>query len=174
MIQIETIQTIVPKHDHSVCAASLTMHLEITAPLYWWREFGSHHFFLSDPAIRHVMNKILEKELTLEDFSCEMIFNNVYGVYNYDYFKGLISQLNANRKKYLETKDKVCLWQIVQLLPSSYIQKQSCLLDCRDLSIFYRRWKDHDLTECRKFWQWIDDLPHIDVIRQMAATYEKL
>ena len=119
------------------------------------------------------MHKIAAKEFTLEDFSCEHLFINED---DYDLTKrmrvsscqqlllGTIAVLNASRNKYLETKDKDYWWQMIQLLPSSYNQKRTVMLNYEVLANIYKSRKTHKLDEWREFCAWIETLPYHEII----------
>ena len=76
----------------------------------------------------------------------------------------VINALNYNRKKYLETKDKTYWWQMIQLLPSSYNQKRTIMLNYEVLSSMYKQRKNHKLDEWREFCEWIKTLPCSELI----------
>ena len=104
------------------------------------------------------MHKIHEKEFTIDDFSYEKL---------YDPFGDLrptVDRLNVYRERYLETKDKNDWWQIIQLLPSSYNQKRTVMMNYEVLANIYKSRKDHKLDEWREFCKWIETLPYHEII----------
>ena len=112
------------------------------------------------------MHKIAEKEFTLEDFSCEHLFDfcpdcdtDSATVLQYT-----IGWLNYCREKYLETKDKEYWWQLIQLLPSSYNQRRTIMLNYEVLANIYKSRKAHKLDEWRVFCAWIESLPYHEII----------
>ena len=119
------------------------------------------------------MHKIAEKEFTLDDFSCEHLFIDED---DYDLTKrmrvsscqqlllGTIAVLNASRNKYLETKDKDYWWQMIQLLPSSYNQKRTVMLNYEVLANIYKSRKNHKLDEWRELCKWIESLSYSELI----------
>lgn len=119
------------------------------------------------------MHKIAAKEFTLDDFSHEHLFIDED---DYDLTKhmrvsscqqlllGTIAVLNASRNKYLETKDKTYWWQMIQLLPSSYNQKRTVMLNYEVLANIYKSRKTHKLDEWREFCAWIETLPYSELI----------
>ena len=119
------------------------------------------------------MHKIHEKEFTLDDFSHEHLFIDED---NYDLTKrmrvsscqqlllGTIAVLNASRNKYLETKDKDYWWQMIQLLPSSYNQKRTVMLNYEVLTNMYKSRKNHKLDEWHDFCDWVTTLPYSELI----------
>ena len=116
------------------------------------------------------MHKIHEKEFTLEDFSCEHLFHNVNDTeiwLNIDFLNVLdnvIFYLNKARELYLKTKDKKYWWQMIQLLPSSYNQKRTVMLNYEVLHNIYISRKAHKLDEWRDFCKWIESLPYSELI----------
>ena len=100
------------------------------------------------------MHKIQEKEFTLEDFSCEHLVTASLACLN-----ATIEQLNWCRESFLETKDKGCWWQMIQLLPSSYNQTRNVMMNYEVLANIYKSRKNHKLNEWREFCQWIESLP---------------
>ena len=121
------------------------------------------------------MHKIHEKELTLEDFSCEYLIDEPYfGIENPtvtgDYFNPAdvmqieINMLNHCRELYLLSKDKKYWWQMIQLLPSSYNQKRTVMLNYEVLANIYKSRKNHKLDEWRTLCKWIESLPYSELI----------
>ena len=121
------------------------------------------------------MHKIAAKEFTLEDFSCEhlnddcMACNVVYGDHSdyltsLDILKYTTEGLNCWRRKYLTTKNKEDWWQMIQLLPSSYNQRRTVMLNYEVLANIYKSRKDHKLDEWRDFCKWIKTLPYSELI----------
>lgn len=105
------------------------------------------------------MHKIAAKEFTLEDFSCEHLDD-----VSQDTFIYIISQLEYDRKLYIKTKDKKYWWQMIQLLPSSYNQKRTIMLNYEVLANIYKSRKDHKLDEWHVFCDWIENLPYGELI----------
>lgn len=112
------------------------------------------------------MHKIHAKEFTLEDFSCEHLFNaSDVDIYSMNALKMTIDALNAARKKYLETKVKDYWWQMIQLLPTSYNQKRTVMLSYEVLVNMYNSRNNHKLDEWRvDFINWIKELPYSEII----------
>ena len=126
------------------------------------------------------MHKISSKEFTLEDFSCEHLFSNdadyedTFDLFNdngvdstccpTDFMKMTCDILNFYRVRYLETKDKKYWWQMIQLLPSSYNQRRTVMLNYEVLTNIYKSRKDHKLDEWREFCKWIATLPYSELI----------
>lgn len=146
--------------DHSKFLRMINVTVDITAPLYWWKEFDTYKV----GTVRNscsTMHKIHSKEFTLDDFSCEHLTTDSMLT-----FGMLISELNHNREDFLETKDKGCWWQMIQLLPSSYNQRATVQLNYAVLrGIYHSDRKHHKLDEWREgFMQWIESLPYSELI----------
>ena len=123
------------------------------------------------------MHKIAAKEFTLDDFSCEHLFkeDDVGGMYYLttdeeeftasDVLKVIIEALNTYRDMYLQTKDKKYWWQMIQLLPSSYNQKRTVMLNYEVLANIYKSRRNHKLDEWSiGFMEWIESLPYSELI----------
>ena len=143
---------------HAKYRRMITVYCDITAPLYWWKEFDTYKVGTVANSCS-TMHKIHEKELTLEDFSTEhLIETSLLG------FKNMIDYINTCRKAYLETKDKKYWWQMIQLLPSSYNQKRTVMLNYEVLANIFKYRKSHKLDEWVEFCQWIKNLPYSEII----------
>lgn len=153
--------------DHRKFMRMITVYMDITAPLYWWKEFDTYKVGTVANSCS-TMHKIHEKEFTIDDFSYEHLT-----VYNHDGeicrdFKGtledLIDELNIARKLFIETKDKTWWWQMIQLLPSSYNQKRTVMLNYEVLANIYKSRKNHKLDEWQYFCKQIENLPYSELI----------
>ena len=143
--------------DHRKFMRMITVYVDITAPLYWWKEFDTYKVGTVANSCS-TMHKIAEKRFEREDFSIEHIHN--FSEHHWMVcMDNIISSLNVAREKYLETKDKNYWWQMIQLLPSSYNQKRSVMLNYEVLANMYKSRKNHKLDEWRDFCKWIEDLP---------------
>ena len=154
--------------SHSKYRRMMTVYVDILAPLYWWKEFDTYKIATVANSCS-TMHKIHEKEFTLEDFSHEHLLSAVDGTDEYYspwFFMGMIcGVLNRYRTLYLETKDKRYWWQLIQLLPSSYNQKRTVMLNYEVLANIYHDRKNHKLDEWREFCEWIRDyLPYSKLI----------
>ena len=141
--------------DHRKFMRMITVYVDITAPLYWWKEFDTYKVGTVANSCS-TMHKIAEKEFTLEDFSTEHLFDrygdpsmnlNYGGKHPIDMMFDLIHTLNHFRLWYLEIKDKKYWWQMIQLLPSSYNQKRTVMMNYEVLANIYKSRKDHELDE---------------------------
>lgn len=138
--------------DHSKFMRMINVTLDITAPLYWWKEFDTYKV----GTVRNscsTMHKIHSKEFTIDDFSYEHLATLQVIFY-------LINELNFHRKKFLETNHKHYWWQMIQLLPSSYNQRATVQLNYAVLRNMYHSRKNHKLDEWRDFCKWIETLPY--------------
>lgn len=153
--------------DHGKFLRMITVTWDITAPLYWWKEFDTYKVGTVANSCS-TMHKIHAKEFTLEDFSCEhLIRYEEDGELHRDWLgdlEDLIDDLNFAKKKFLETRDKKYWWQMIQLLPSSYNQKRTVQLNYAVLKTIYFARKDHKLDEWHTFCDWILSLPYFKEI----------
>jgi hypothetical protein len=145
----------------------LTVIADITAPLYWWKEFDTYKVGTVANSCS-TMHKIAAKEFTMDDFSHEHLAElpvKSGGLINYAViFEVVIAALNSAREMYLETKDKVHWWQMIQMLPSSYNQRRTVQLNYEVLAGIYPKRKDHKLDEWHDFCDWIKSLPYSELI----------
>ena len=149
--------------DHRKFMRMITVYVDITAPLYWWKEFDTYKVGTVANSCS-TMHKIHTKEFTSGDFSHEHLFNSLgNGMYK-DQLLLTIGCLNYARKLFLETKDKKYWWQMIQLLPSSYNQKRTVMLNYEVLANMYKSRKNHKLDEWREFCEWIESLPYSELI----------
>lgn len=164
--------------DHRKFMRMITVYLDITAPLYWWKEFDTYKVGTVANSCS-TMHKIAEKEFTLENFSCEHLLSYwgeekvnptiIYPCTPMQHLNQTIACLNVCRKKYLETKDKKYWWQMIQLLPSSYNQKRTVMLNYEVLSNMYKSRRNHKLDEWHTFCDWIESLPYSALITGTAV-----
>lgn len=154
--------------DHRKFMRMITVYVDITAPLYWWKEFDTYKVGTVANSCS-TMHKIADKEFTLEDFSCEHLISDeaipcrVYSAKSM--MEATVNNLNTFRKLYLETQDKKYWWQMIQLLPSSYNQKRTVMLNYEVLANIYKSRKNHKLDEWSfGFIEWILSLPYSELI----------
>lgn len=144
--------------DHSKFMRMINVTLDITAPLYWWKEFDTYKV----GTVRNscsTMHKIHSKEFTLDDFSHEHLNDGSLNILDMT-----IYHLNAYRDEFLRTNDKNDWWQMIQLLPSSYNQRATVQLTYAVLRNMYHSRKNHKLDEWRAFCKWIESLPYSELI----------
>lgn len=164
--------------DHRKFMRMIIVYMDITAPLYWWKEFDTYKVGTVANSCS-TMHKIAAKEFTLEDFSHEHLLsmaNNDAGdalFLNYannirvdgdDLLGLIINVLNYYRGRYIKTKDKRYWWQMIQLLPSSYNQKRTVMLSYEVLANMHKSRKNHKLDEWHTFCDWIERLPYSELI----------
>ena len=136
--------------DHRKFMRMITVYVDITAPLYWWKEFDTYKVGTVTDSCS-TMHKIHAKEFELDDFSHEHIINSVsMGAQEIEVrispMQALLTTiecLNSYRKLYLETKDKKYWWQLIQLLPSSYNQRRTIMLNYEVLANIYKSRRNH-------------------------------
>lgn len=179
--------------DHRKFMRMLAVYLDITAPLYWWKEFKTYRagrkFGDDEPGIIDdgyleydiemnscsTMHKIAEKEFTLEDFSHE----HIVCISTLDY---VVQELNCWRSRYIQYDEdptigenlkmskKDIWWQMIQLLPSSYNQKRTVMLNYEVLANMYKSRRNHKLDEWHTFCDWIEGLPYSELITGKGNT----
>lgn len=160
--------------DHGKFLRMITVTLDITAPLYWWKEFDTYKVGTVANSCS-TMHKIHAKEFTLDDFSHEHLTGKTDGLWvnadgkdfmcsAYDFCAITCDVLNFYRKKFLETNDKKYWWQLIQLLPSSYNQRRTVQLNYAVLKNIYHARKDHKLDEWHTLCDWIESLPYSELI----------
>ena len=153
--------------DHRKFMRMITVYLDITAPLYWWKEFDTYKVGTVANSCS-TMHKIADKEFTMEDFSCEHLIDtcllesvidalNIYrSIYNnYD------KQVDNYKKDFSKTD---IWWQMIQLLPSSYNQRRTVMLNYEVLANIYKSRRNHKLDEWHTFCDWIESLPYSELI----------
>ena len=172
---------------HAKFRRMIIVFMDICAPLYWWKEFDTYKVGTVANSTS-TMHRIHAKEFTIEDFSCEHLMDfddlsedrkdinkepaltrmDVEGQSLYFTSKGeleaLIMALNHHRQRFLLTNDKRHWWQMIQLLPSSYNQTRTIALNYEVLYSIYHDRRNHKLDEWHAFCDWIESLPHSDLI----------
>lgn len=159
--------------DHRKFMRMIVVYLDITAPLYWWKEFDTYKVgTVADSC--STMHKIHAKEFTLDDFSHEHM-----NFWSLNILKSTVYRLNGFRNMYLhggltydendeyvefKPKDKYIWWQLIQLLPSSYNQKRTVMLNYEVLANMYKSRKDHRLDEWHTLCEWMLELPYSELI----------
>ena len=168
--------------DHRKFMRMITVYLDITAPLYWWKEFDTYKVGTVANSCS-TMHKIAAKEFTLDDFSCEHLLQSsptkveLYSALVCSptrdgkpqwtpmmHLLSTIAGLNHYREKYNETKDKKYWWQMIQLLPTSYNQKRTVMLNYEVLANIYKSRRHHRLDEWHTLCDWIEELPYSELI----------
>ena len=159
--------------DHRKFMRMITVYADITAPLYWWKEFDTYKIGTVANSCS-TMHKIADKEFTLDDFSHEHLTYR-----SLENFENTIEILNMYRDLYLnggedyftdaddenyEPKDKKMWWQMIQMLPSSYNQKRTVMLNYEVLANIYKSRRNHKLDEWVELCKWIESLPYSELI----------
>ena len=143
--------------DHRKFLRQIFVSVDITAPLYWWKEFDTYKVATVANSCS-TMHTIHKKEFTIEDFSTEHLAHQTMEV-----LRTVISDLNDSRSLYLKTKNKGDWWQMIQLLPTSYNQRRTVTLNYETLRNIYGSRRNHKLDEWSiGFMEWIDSLPYAD------------
>ena len=140
--------------DHRKFLRQIFVSVDITAPLYWWKEFDTYKVGTVANSCS-TMHKIHSKEFTKEDFS----FENTDSMCAW-HIESILNVLNTSRDKFLETKDKRHWWNMIQFLPSSYNQLRTVTLNYENLLNQYHARKRHKLDEWHTYRDWIENLPY--------------
>ena len=198
---------------HAKYRRMIVVYVDITAPLYWWKEFDTYKVGTVANSCS-TMHKIAAKEFTLEDFSCEHLMDdNDYRLDNFeslmyedqdagntihgyntgdlddnselcylnsplDDLKYIIGKLNVCRRVFLDDSiqkkhKKTYWWQMIQLLPSSYNQKRTVMMNYEVLAGIYPMRKNHKLDEWHTFCDWIEELPYSEIITGYEEEEDK-
>lgn len=167
--------------DHRKFMRMITVYLDITAPLYWWKEYDTYKVGTVANSCS-TMHKIHDKEFTLGDFSHDYLIEEENGWIEDE--KGYkwccaptclettVKTLNAYRYQYLKTKNKRYWYQMIQLLPSSHNQKRTVMLNYEVLANMYKSRKNHKLDEWHVLCDWIESLPYSELITGDRRTEE--
>lgn len=163
--------------SHRKFLRQIFVSVDITAPLYWWKEFDTYKVGTTANSCS-TMHKIHDKEFTIDDFSHEHLSDSFITHEGDEYpveFEGfylasedildiIIKALNEYRDIYLNTRDKDHWWQMIQLLPSSYNQKRTVTMNYENLLNIYETRRNHKLDEWKDFCKWIESLPNAELI----------
>lgn len=169
--------------DHSKFMRMINVSCDIIAPLYWWKEMDTYKVgtVANSCSTMHCIHK---KEFIIDDFSHEHLEDDINmklkqlisnAKANTDVLtvplallRVTIGCLNVQREAYLKTKDKRYWWQMIQLLPSSYNQRRTVMLNYAVLRNIYHARKNHKLDEWRDFCEWIEGLPYSELITEKS------
>ncbi len=143
---------------HAKYRRMIPVYVTINAPLYWWKEFDTYKVGTVANSCS-TMHKIHSKEFELSDFSWERLYER-----NIALLEQIIEHLNEDRGFFLEHGDKDDWWQLIQMLPTSYNQKRTVMLNYEVLVNIYHSRKNHKLDEWHTFCNWIEGLPYADLI----------
>ena len=145
--------------EHRKYLRQIFVSMDITAPLYWWKEFDTYKIGTVANSCS-TMHKIAAKEFELDDFSHEHLINGTSKIM----LQGILDLMNQYRNQYLDTKNKEYWWQMIQLLPSSYNQKRTVTMNYENVVTIIRQRAGHKLDEWREFVDILSKLPHLDDI----------
>ena len=158
---------------HAKYRRMITVSVDITAPLYWWKEFDTYKVGTVANSCS-TMHKIHAKPFVLDDFSTDKVFetdngwiddvNGIKYLSPLTFFEAIVHQLNVYRELFLKTKDKRWWEQMIQLLPTSYNQKRTVMLNYEVLVGMYRDRKNHKLDEWHTLCDWVTSLPYSEII----------
>lgn len=148
--------------SHRKYLRMITVYVDICAPLYWWKEFDTYKVGTVANSCS-TMHKLTHKEFELDDFSHEHL--NKYTCHN---LKDTVRLLNYYRNLYLAEKDPECKkdawWQMIQILPTSYNQLRTVMLNYEVLTNIYETRRNHKLDEWHTVCDWIEKLPYSELI----------
>lgn len=145
---------------HRKFLRQIFISVDITAPLYWWKEFDTYKVGTTANSCS-TMHKIQAKRFTVDDFSCEHMTR-----YASTLMMDVIDELNENRERFIETKDKEFWWNMIQLLPSSYNQKRTVTMTYENLLNMLEYRRGHKLDEWRQFCDWVLTLPYGSLLKE--------
>lgn len=144
--------------EHAKYRRMIVVYADVTAPLYWWKEYDTYKVGTVANSCS-TMHKIRSKQFELSDFSHEhltfassIILQEV--IYNLNYWRAQYELADTDKQR------KECWWQLIQLLPSSYNQRRTLMLNYEVLANIYKQRKNHKLDEWTEFCKWIEDLPY--------------
>lgn len=149
--------------DHRKFMRMITVYLDITAPLYWWKEFDTYKVGTVANSCS-TMHKITDKEFTLDDFSHEHL-----GFQSVRVLKDTIKVMNDFREEFIKDHEKENWWQLIQLLPSSYNQRRTVMLNYEVLANIYKSRRHHKLDEWHTLCDRIESLPYSALITGTAV-----
>lgn len=142
--------------SHRKFLRQIFVSVDITAPRYWFAEFDTYKVGTTANSCS-TMHKITEKEFTLDDFSHEHLIPRAL-----DTLQATVDALNAYRSDYIQTKDKIAWWQLIQLLPQSYNQKRTVTMTYENLLNMVNQRRGHKLDEWHDFCDWVFILPYAE------------
>lgn len=153
--------------EHRKFLRQIFVSVDITAPLYWWKEFDTYKIGTVSNSCS-TMHKLASTTITMDcfemdDFADSNEESNHYNLYTKSMWSKLIDHLEALRKEFNETKDKRYWKELIRLLPESWLQKRTITMNYENLLNMYRQRKNHKLTEWSKsFCDWVKNLPYAE------------
>lgn len=161
-------------HDHRKYLRMITVYVDITAPLYWWKEFDTYKVGTVANSCS-TMHKIASKPFAKGDFSHDHLvtdhklrYSKNFSISPDDWLNLTIDELNYFRELYSNTNDKIYWWQMIQMLPSSYNQKRTVMMNYEMLANAYFSRKNHRLDEWHVFCDWVLTLPYFKDIFEIG------
>jgi len=155
--------------EHRKYLRQIFVSMDITAPLYWWKEFDTYKVGTVANSCS-TMHTIHRKEFTLDDFSCEHLINGTSKIM----LNGVIDLMNQYRSQYLNTKNKEYWWQLIQLLPSSYNQKRTVTMNYENVATIIRQRSHHKLDEWNNFIDILKELPYVKEIMEESEDESRM
>lgn len=153
--------------DHRKYMRMITVYCDITAPLYWWKEFDTYKVGTVANSCS-TMHKIQAKEFTIDDFSHEHLISDClleHVINELNIYRDIYNNYDKQTDEYkFDFSKKDIWWQMIQLLPSSYNQKRTVMLNYEVLANIYKSRKSHKLDEWHTFCDWIETLPYSSLI----------
>lgn len=140
--------------DHGKYLRMIQVYCDVTGPLYWYKELDTYRMGVEKNSCS-TMHKIHSEPITMEDFSHDHL-----SIVSLNMLKIQVDNLEANRRLFVDSKDKKFWWQLIQLLPSSYNQRRTYMFSYAALRAIYHARKNHKLTEWHEFCDWIRNLPY--------------
>mgnify|MGYP001776868085 FL=1 len=142
--------------DHRKYLRMVFVSVDVTAPLYWWKEYDTYKVATVANSTS-TMHKIHSKPFSMDDFSCDHMTDGTK-----KFMETVVAELENIRLRFKETKSKDDLYDMIQLLPSSYNQMRTCTFNYETLINIYRARKNHKLAEWHTFCDWIETLPYAE------------
>lgn len=142
--------------DHRKFVRQIFVSVDITAPLYWWKEFDTYKVGTVANSCS-TMHKIHSKPFELDDFSHDHMTAETE-----DQMKLIVDYLEVLRNKFIETKDKKYWYDMIQFLPSSYNQMRTVTMNYENLTNMYYARRNHKLDEWHTYCDWIKTLPYAE------------
>lgn len=153
--------------DHRKYLRQIFVSVDITAPLYWWKEYDTYKMGTVANSCS-TMHKIQSKPIEVSDFSFDFDTDNLElhesGWSTHEAFEGVVKDCELMRQKFIETNDKRYWRALIQTLPESYNQMRTCTLNYENLINIYHARKNHKLSEWHTLCDWIKQLPYFQEI----------
>lgn len=151
--------------EHRKFLRQILVSVDITAPLYWWKEFDTYKIGTVSNSCS-TMHKLASTTIAMDcfemsDFADSNEESNRYNLYTKNMWLKLIDHLESLRKEFNETKDKRYWKELIRLLPESWLQKRTITMNYENILNMYRHRRNHKLTEWSKsFCEWVENLPY--------------